>query len=134
MCKEFTKYCSMYSIDQRTAFNKKGLKYTSVCRANQPAHTKLGTNYTRNMGTASSPWVQNSISRKSKATTGTSRNTCTLVCRTGKTSNRENDRIDPLNYSQSHQKDSRLRSGNKEPSSCDSPSMKNPTLVSMFWS
>ena len=57
MCKEFTKYCSMYSIDQRTAFDKEEIKYTSVCRAIQPAHTKLGTNYTRNMGAASSPWV-----------------------------------------------------------------------------
>ena len=91
--KEFTKYCSMYSVDQRTSLNEEGIKYDSACRANQPVHTKLGTNYTRHMGTASSPGVQTPVGRKSRGTTGTTRNA--LTCITGKASTRGSGRVNP---------------------------------------
>ena len=83
----------MYSVDQRTALNKEGIKCDSACRANQPVRTKLGTNYTRHMGTAISPGVQTPVSRKSRAITGTTR--IALPCSTGKASNRGSVRVNP---------------------------------------
>ena len=74
MCKEFTKYCSMYSFDVRTALNKEGNKYYNTCRADQPVCTKLDINNKGPVGASSSTGVQAPSSRKPRATEGTTRN------------------------------------------------------------